>query len=197
MLVIGLVVIAWGLLLWYIIRYPIWFTVPIGFFNIVLGIITPKSRKFELQPQQSDSVKLVVDQVLFRRGRWVGRYELVLLDNKLVMKKLTSWRVILPAGFVFVLFGAIIGGITLVSVQEFLDQRRRDKIRDMNDFATAARGDLEILYASMSQVQLDGVSLKMVVGGRPLELNLPLDYSPLIPQRIKEVIPAQCWIHPY
>jgi len=92
MFVIGIVVIAWGVFFWRVLGYPIWFTGAIGIFNFILGVITPKSHKVDLQPDASGAVKLVVDRVRLRTGRLrFSDYELVFSDNELVMKKLPSW----------------------------------------------------------------------------------------------------------
>jgi len=194
MFVIGVAISAWGLLLWRAFGYPIWLAGIIGLFNIILGAITPKSRKVDLQPEPSGVVKLVVDKVILRLGRLrFTFYELVFLDNKLVMKKLTSMGIIFLATGVSFAVGGFFGGLTGLSVWEFLDQRKRDRIRDRNEFTSVARGDREVPYESMSQVQLDGESLKMVVGGRPLVLRMAPEYPPLIARMVREVIPNQCW----
>jgi len=196
MFAIGVAISAWGLLLWGAFGYPIWLAGIIGLFNIILGAITPKSRKVDLQPEPSGAVKLVVDKVILRLGRLrFTFYELVFLDNKLVMKKLTSMGIIFLATGVSFALGGFFGGLTGWSVWEFLDQRKRDRIRDRNEFTSVARGDMEVPYESMSQVQLDGESLKMVVGGRPLVLRMAPEYPPLIARRVREVIPNQCWSH--
>ncbi len=196
MFVIGVAISAWGLFLWRVFGYPIWLAGTIGLFNIILGAITPKSRKVDFQPETSGAVKLVVDKVILRLGRLrFTFYELVFLDNKLVMKKLTSMGIIFLATGVSFALGGFFGGLTGWSVWEFLDQRKRDRIRDRNEFTSVARGDMEVPYESMSQVQLDGESLKMVVGGRPLVLRMAPEYPPLIARRVREVIPNQCWSH--
>jgi len=194
MFVIGVAISSWGLLLWRAFGYPIWLAGIIGLFNIILGAITPKSRKVDFQPETSGAVKLVVDKVILRLGRLrFTFYELVFLDNKLVMKKLTSMGIIFLATGVSFAVGGFFGGLTGLSVWEFLDQRKRDRIRDRNEFTSVARGDREVPYESMSQVQLDGESLKMVVGGRPLVLRMAPEYPPLIARMVREVIPNQCW----
>jgi len=196
MFAIGVAISAWGLLLWGAFGYPIWLAGIIGLFNIILGAITPKSRKVDLQPEPSGAVKLVVDKVILRLGRLrFTFYELVFLDNKLVMKKLTSMGIIFLATGVSFALGGFFGGLTGWSVWEFLDQRKRDRIRDRNEFTSVARGDMEVPYESMSQVQLDGESLKMVGGGRPLVFRMAPEYPPLIARRVREVIPNQCWSH--
>jgi len=142
MFVIGVAISAWGLFLWRVFGYPIWLAGTIGLFNIILGAITPKSRKVDFQPETSGAVKLVVDKVILRLGRLrFTFYELVFLDNKLVMKKLTSMGIIFLATGVSFAVGGFFGGLTGLSVWEFLDQRKRDRIRDRNEFTSVARGD--------------------------------------------------------
>jgi hypothetical protein len=197
MFAIGFGVVAWGLFLWRYFGYPIWLTGSIGLVSFILGLITPRSRKVDLQPEPSGAVKLVVDKVMFRYDKLrFNNYELVFLDNRLVMKKLFSWTVTLATVLVSAAIGGFIGGLTGLCVEEFLDQRKRDKIRDSDELMTLSGGDMEILYENMSQVQLTGVSLKMVVRGRPMVFSMATEYPPLMARRVREVIPAQCWIHP-
>jgi hypothetical protein len=197
MLLAGFGVIAWGLFIGYVLGYPSWITDTLGLFNILLGIITPRSRKVELQPEPSGAVKLVVDKVMFRHGKWrFSDYELVFLDNRLVMKKLFSWKPIVIIGGFFAGVGGLIGGMTGLSVQEFLDQRKRDKIRARNEFMTVARGDMEVPYEGMSQVRLTGLDLRMVVGGRVLVFSMGAEYPPLMARRVRDLIPNECWVLP-
>jgi hypothetical protein len=197
MFLIGLFIIAFGVLLWFAIRYPIWLTGGIGSFNILLGIITPRSRKVDLQPEPSGMVKLVVDKVQFRNGKVrFSDCELVFLDNRLVMKKLFSWRAVMILGVVFALIGGFVGFLTAVSMEEFLDQRKRDRIRDRNELTTLNSGDTEISYESMSEVQLTGFGLRAVVGGRLLLFNVASEYPPLMARRVRETIPSHCWARP-
>jgi len=196
MLLTGLVVIAIGLLLWYGIGYPIWLTGSIGLFNIVLGTITPKSNKVDLQPEPLGAAKLVVDKVMFRHGKWrFSDYELVFLDNRLIMKKLYSWKLPLLGGLPFI-FGGLLGILTGASMQGFLEQRKRDKIRDNNKFTTVGPGDVEVPYASMSQVKLTGLDLRMLVGGQLLVFLMAAEYPPLMARRVRELIPDECWVRP-
>src|SRR5437899_9356852 len=114
----GLVIAASGLVLWQILRYPIWITGAITSFNILLGIITPRSRKVDLQPEPSGMVKLVVDKVQFRYGKVrFSDCELVFLDKRLIMKKLFSWRAVMILGVVFALIGGFVGFLTAVSME--------------------------------------------------------------------------------
>jgi hypothetical protein len=72
MFLIGVGVIAWGYILSRGFGYPIWITGAIGLLNIVLGLITPKSRKVDLPREPSGAVKLVVDKVMLRHGMASG-----------------------------------------------------------------------------------------------------------------------------
>lgn len=49
---VGFGIILFGLVLWIAIGFTIELTGLIGLFNIILGIITPRSTGFELQPEQ-------------------------------------------------------------------------------------------------------------------------------------------------
>src|SRR5437016_8594829 len=168
----GLVVIAIGMLLWYGIGYPIWLTGSIGLINIVLGTITPKSNKVDLQPEPLGASKLDVDKVMFRHGKWrFSDYDLVVLDNRLIMKKLYSWKLPLLGGLPFI-FGGLLGILTGASMQGFLEERKRDKIRDNNQFRPVGRGDGEGPHASMRQVKIQGLDLSMIVGGHLLVFRM-------------------------
>src|SRR6266571_959328 len=103
---VGFGIILFGLLLWIGIGFPIELTGIIGLFNIIIGIITPRTTGLELQPEQMGPVKLVVD--LARSKSTI--YELFFTDSKLVMKKLTSATVITVVALLFFLIGGIMVG---------------------------------------------------------------------------------------
>jgi hypothetical protein len=188
-LLTGLGIIGFGLVLWYLIRYSPWFIVSIGLFNILLGIITPKTPGVVLQPS-IPGVKLIVDKAV--TGATI--YQLVFSDSRLVMKKLTSRGITTGVFVVFAVLGGLVGGLTGVSLEEFIAQRRRNKMRNQNTLTVVGRGDVELPYESMREVQLTGTSLKMVAAGRPLTLHFPKRYAQEIASRLREIIPANCWV---
>ena len=197
MFLTGLFIIAFGLAISYSLGYPLWITPTVGLFNILLGVITPKSRKVDFQPEPSGAVKLVVDKVMFRSGPLrFNNSELVFLDTKLVVKKLASMKVVLIVALVFAGIGGLVGGLTGLSLQEFLDQRKRDKIRDKGEFTIVSLGDVEISYESMSQIQLTGVRLTMRVEGRLCVFGMATEYPPLIARTVRELIPSKSWAPP-
>ena len=162
----------------------------IGLINIILGLITPKAPGVNLQPETPGPVKLIVPKAVSR----AGTYELVFSDTKLVLKKLVSRGVIAGVAVVFAVIGGFVRGLTGLSLGEYLMERKRRKIHNEDALMTLSGGDVEVPYQSMSQVELTGVSLKMVTGGRPMILRMAKKYPPLIASKLREIIPSQYWI---
>jgi hypothetical protein len=188
----GFGVIVFGLLLWVGFGYPIEIIGTIGFLNIILGIATPKSPGLDLQPEQAGPLKLIVDRANSRSGT----YELVFSDTKLIMKKLASRGGIMAVALVFAIIGGLIGGVTGYSVGELVTQWRRDKIRKENTLLTINRGDVEIPYENMSQVELTRNKLKISSANGPTTLFIPKKYPPMIAAKLRELIPSRCWASP-
>jgi hypothetical protein len=188
----GFGVIIFGLLLWIGSGYPIEIIGTIGLINIILGIVTPKAPGLDLQPEQVGPLKLIVDKASSRSGT----YELVFSDTKLIMKKLASRGGIMAVALVFAIIGGLIGGVTGYSVGELVAQRRRDRIRRENSLLTVTRGDVEIPYENMSQVELTRNKLKISSADGPTTLFMPKKYSPMIAAKLRELIPSRCWASP-
>jgi hypothetical protein len=186
---IGFGVVSFGLLLWVGFGYPIEIIGTIGLINIILGIATPKSPGLIFQPDQVGSVKLIVDKANSRSGT----YELVFSDSKLTMKKLASRGGIMAVAFVFAIVGGLIGGVTGYSIGELVTQRKRDRILRENSLLTVAKGDVEIPYESMSQVELTRNKLKISSGSEPITLFMPKKYPSMIASKLRELIPGRCW----
>ena len=188
----GFGIILFGLLLDLFLGFTILITGFIGLINIILGLITPKAPGVNLQPETPGPVKLIIPKAVSR----AGTYELVFSDTKLVLKKLVSRGVIAGVAVVFAVLGGFVGGLTGLSLGEYLMERKRRKIHNEDALMTLSGGDVEVPYQSMSQVELTGVSLKMVTGGRPMILRMAKKYPPLIASKLREIIPGQYWISP-
>lgn len=186
---VGLGIILFGLILWLAIGFPIELTGLIGLFNIILGVITPRSTGLEMRPDQMGSVKLVVDQARSRSGI----YELFFTDSKLVMKKLASTGVITAVALLFFLLGGIAGGLTGYSLQEFMAQRRRDKIQRENSMMTVSAKDKEIPYENMSQMEWTRRGLKIASGTGVMYIAMGKKHRQMIASRLRELIPTRCW----
>src|SRR3989442_1856633 len=103
----GVGMIMFGLLLWVGLGYHIEIIGTIGLFNILLGIITPKSPGLIFQPEPIGPVKLIVDKASSRSGT----YQLVFSDSKLVMKKLASRGGIMAVGLGLSIIGRPVRGL--------------------------------------------------------------------------------------
>jgi hypothetical protein len=191
---VGFGIILFGLILWIAIGFPVWLTGIIGFLNIILGIATPRSTGLQLQPEQMGTqmgaVKLVVDQARSKSSI----YELFFTDSKLVMKKLASTGMITAVALLFFFLGGIAGGLTGYSLQEFMAQRSRDRIRRENSMMTVTGKDMEIPYENMSQVEWTRRGLKIVHAGRTMHIAMGKKYRRMISSRLREIIPGRSWM---
>ena len=187
----GFGIIFFGLLLWIGLGFPIEIIGTIGLLNVILGLVTPKSPGLVFQTEQA-GVKLIVDKTSSRSGT----FELVFSDTKLTMKKLASRGGIMAVALVFAIIGGLVGGLTGYSVGELVAQRRRDRIQRENSLLTVTRGDLEIPYENMSQVELTKNKLKISSPNGPLTLFMPKKYPPMIAAKLRELIPSRCWAAP-
>jgi hypothetical protein len=188
----GLGIIVFGLLLDIFLGFTILITGSIGLFNIIIGLATPRAPGVNLEPETPGPVKLIVDKAATRGGT----YELVFYDTKLVLKKLVSQGAVAGVAVVFALIGGLVGGLTGFSLGEYLMERKRNKIHRENALMTTSRGDVEVPYETISQVELTGASLKMLAGGRPMILRMNKKYPSMIASRLMEIIPRQHWIRP-
>src|SRR2546425_1373383 len=163
------------------------FSLPLAVLNIVLGLVTRKPSGLGVQPQ-SGGIRLVIDRGVVR----ASIYQLVFTDSKLVLKRLSSANVtiILPlvlavVGFLFLfIIGALIGGITGFSLQEFLTQRKRNKIENEAALTAIGPGDIETRYDDLSEVRLAKNRLFLLSETNSFAASLPRGY----PRRISPVL---------
>src|SRR3989442_4357598 len=153
----GVGIIMFGLLLWVGLGYPIEIIGTIGLFNILLGIITPKSPGLIFQPEPIGPVKLIVDKASSRSGT----YQLVFSDSKLVMKKLASRGGIMAVALVFAILGGLVGGLTGYSRGELVSQRGRDKIQKGKTLMTVTPGDMEKPFEKISTGEITQTQLQI------------------------------------
>ena len=156
------------------------FSLPLAVLNIILGLVTRKPSGLGVQPQ-SGGIRLVIDRGVVR----ASIYQLVFADSKLVLKRLSSANVtiILPLmlavlGFLFLfIIGALIGGITGFSLQEFLTQRMRNKVENEAALTTVGPGDIEIRYDDLSEIRLAKNRLFLLSETNSFAASLPRRYS--------------------
>jgi len=164
------------------VSYPtgLLFSIPISILNIILGLVTKTPPGLEIQPE-SANIKLVIDRGVVR----AGIYQLVFLNSKLILKRLSSVMVTVILAFVLdvvgltslFIVGALMGGITGFSLQEFLTQRMRNKIGSEMELTSVGKSDIEIEYDDILEVRLVKSRLYLTAGNKSLSASFPRGYS--------------------
>ena len=155
-------------------------SVPFSIINILLGLITKSAPGLDLKPE-TGNVRLVVDRGVVR----ASIYQLVFLNSKLILKRLSSVMVTVLLALVLALvglallfiIGALMGGITGFSLQEYLTQRARDKIGTGTQLTQLENKDIEINYSDIRQVQLIRNRLYVSSEDNTLIAGFPRGYS--------------------
>src|SRR5712664_2823019 len=179
-LVAGATLLALALL--FGISYPdgLLFSIPISVLNIILGLVTRTPPGLEIQPE-SANIRLVIDRAVAR----ASIYELVFLNSKLILKRLSSVMVtvilafvlaVVGFGFLFIV-GALMGGITGFSLQEYLTQRMRNKMGSEMQLTSIGKGDIEIDYNDLLEVRLAKSRLYLISESSTLSASFPKGYS--------------------
>src|SRR5467141_1495657 len=178
--VVGVTLLALGLL--FGVSYPagLLFSIPVSILNIILGLVTRTPPGLEIQPE-SANIRLVIDRGVVR----ASIYQLVFLNSKLVLKRLSSVMVTVILAFVLAIVGlvvldivgALMGGITGFSLQEFLTQRMRNKIGSEMQLTTVGESDIEIAYNDLSDVRLVKSRLYLITHSNSLSTSFPRGYS--------------------
>jgi len=179
-LVAGVTLLALALL--FGVSYPagLLFSIPISILNIILGLVTRKAPGLEIQPE-SNNIRLVIDRGVIR----ATIYQLVFLNSKLILKRLTSVMVTVILAFVLAvvglevlgIVGASMGGITGFSLQEFLTQRMRNKMGSEMQLTSIGKGDIEIDYNDLLEVRLAKSRLYLITENSSLSASFPRGYS--------------------
>ena len=164
------------------VSYPtgLLFSIPISILNIILGLITRTPPGFEIQPE-SANIRLVIDRGVVR----ASIYQLVFLNSKLVLKRLSSVMVTVILAFVLAvvglevlgIVGALMGGITGFSLQEFFTQRMRNKMGSEMQLTSIGKSDIQIEYDDLLEVRLVKSRLYLIAETSSLSASFPRGYS--------------------
>src|SRR6266700_1041519 len=156
------------------------FSIPMSILNIILGLVTRTAPGLEIQPE-SNNIRLVIDRGVIR----ASIYQLVFLNSKLILKRLSSDMVtvilafvlaVVGFGFLFIV-GALMGGITGFSLQEFLTQRMRNKMESEMQLTSLGKNDIEIDYNDLLEVRLVKSRLYLMSENSTLSASFPRGYS--------------------
>lgn len=156
------------------------FGIPVSILNIILGLITRTPPGLELQPE-SETIRLVIDRGVVR----ASIYQLVFLNSKLILKQLSSVMVTVILALVLAvigfevlgIIGALMGGITGFSLQEFLTQRMRNKIGSEMLLTSLGKNDIQIDYNDLLEVRLLKSRLYLISENGSLTASFPRGYS--------------------
>src|SRR2546425_12071286 len=164
------------------VSYPegLLFSIPLSILNAILGLVTRAPPGLEIQPE-SANVRLVIDRGVVR----ASIYQLVFLNSKLILKRLSSVMVTVILAFVLAvvglevlgIIGALMGGITGFSLQEFLTQRMRNKIGSEMQLTSVGKGDIEIEYNDLLEGRLVKSRLYLITHSNSLSASFPRGYS--------------------
>lgn len=179
-LAVGITLLAVALLFGISFPTGMLFSIPISVLNIILGLITKAPPGLDLRPE-SANVHIIIDRGVVR----ASIYQLVFTNSKVILKQLSSVliTVVLPlvlalAGFVFLfIIGALMGGITGFSLQEFLTQRLREKTRSEPRLSQPEKNDIEIDYSAIREVRTIRNRLYLTSENQSLAVSLPKGYS--------------------
>ena len=179
-LVVGVTLLALALL--FGVSYPdgLFFSIPISILNIILGLVTRTAPGLEIQPE-SANIRLVIDRGVVR----ASIYQLVFLNSKLILKRLSSVMTTVILAFVLAVLGlevlgivgALMGGISGFSLQEFLTQRMRNKMGSEMQLTSLGKGDMEIEYNDLLEVRLVKSRLYLITENSSLSASFPRGYS--------------------
>ena len=158
----------------------LFFSIPISILNIILGLVTRAPPGLEIQPE-SASIRFVIDRGVVR----ASIYQFVFLNSKLILKRLSSVTVTIILAFVLAIVGlevlgivgALMGGISGFSLQEFLTQRMRNKIGSEMQLTSVGKTDIEIEYDDILEVRLVKSRLYLIAGNKSLSASFPRGYS--------------------
>ncbi len=176
----GVTFLALAILLAFYNPQGLLFSVPISLLNILLGLITRSTTGVQIQPSPSE-IRLIVDRAVMR----ASIYQVVFLRSRLVFKRLSSVMVTVVLALVLAIvglellavIGALMGGITGFSLQEFFTQRTRNAIASQTGVISLEKNDIGIDYKNLSEVRLARNRHYLLQDDRSIIASLPKKYS--------------------
>ena len=193
-LVAGVTLLALALL--FGVSYPagLLFSIPISILNIIIGLVTRTPPGLEIQPE-SANIRLVIDRGVVQ----ASIYQLVFLNSKVMLKRLSSVMVTVVLAFVLAIVGlvvlyivgALMGGTTGFSLQEYLTQKMRNKMESEMQLTSLGKGDIEIKYDDLSEVRLVKSRLYLISESGSLSASFPRGYSEKLRPMLKNIFKSK------
>jgi hypothetical protein len=172
----------------------------VGSLNVIIGILTPRAVGITIPADQAGPLKLSIDKGVIR----TNIYALAFLEKKMVLRKLSSANLTVVAALILAIlgvavagyFGAIAGGITAFSLQEFLTQRRRDEIKRGDTLDASGSSDLEFPYDEIEHVQLLGNRVQIYLKDRTMRIAISRRSARTLGPVLEKIIPAKILSRP-
>jgi len=160
----------------------------LGGLNLILAILTRSGGGVEVRTNPADPVKLVVDKAAMATTIYLMAFS----DKRLVLKRLSSGKI--TVGAVLILFivglvlggliGALMGGGTAISLQEFATQKKREAVKNGNLLDASGKGDLEIPYSELEKVELTRSRVRLHMKDRLVRIvvsrRYPMKMQPVL-----------------
>jgi hypothetical protein len=171
------------------------FGLVLGGLNIIIGLLTPKASGVSIPDDRQGPMKLLLDKGVIR----TSIYTVAFSENKLVLRKLGSANLTVVTAVLLALlgaalagyFGIVVGGVTAFSLQEFVTQRRRDRIGKGNPLEPSGTGDLEYPYDEIEQIRLLGNRLQVNLKDRVVRIAISRKYPRIMEPVFEKIIPAK------
>jgi hypothetical protein len=153
----------------------------LGGLNLLLAVFTRAGGGVDIPLNPQDPVKLFVDKAAM--GTTI--YSMAFSDHRLVLKRLSSGRVTVLAALILAivglflagLLGALMGGMTAFSLQEFATQKKREVVKKGDLLDASGRGDLEIPYGDLDKVELTRNRVRLYLKDRLVRIVISRRYS--------------------
>ena len=168
----------------------------LGLFDVALGMMMPVPSRVSSQPENGSTARVLVDRGVYR----TSVYQLAFFDHKLVMKRLATSRTTVLLGLILTLVGAVLvgnplvgaadGGLTGYVLQEFITQKRRERILNGKLLKTAGSGDVELFYAKVNDVQVVGHRMLVSVADQVYRISFPRGYTSVLRPALEKMIPT-------
>ena len=167
----------------------------LGGLNVIIGIVTPKAVGITGPAEDSGQMSLSIDKGVIR----TNIYAIGFSEKKMILRKLSSTNLTVVASLIFAVlgaaiagyFGIVVGGITAFSLQEFVTQRRRDKVMRGNILDASGGSDLEFPYDEMERFQLLRNRIQIHLKDRVVRIAVSRRSARILGPMLEKTIPAR------
>jgi hypothetical protein len=194
-LIVGGLIVAVSILFLYSVIAASIFGFILGGLNIIIGFLIPKASRVSVPDDGQGPLKLLLDKGVIR----TSIYTVAFSEKKLVLRKLGSANLTVVTALLLALlgaalagyFGIVVGGVTAFSLQEFVTQRRRDRISKGNPLEPSGSGDLEYSYDEIEQIRMLRNRLQINLKDRVVRIAISRRYPRIMGPVLEKIIPAK------